>query len=221
MAEPSVETAAPLVPRDPSLPSLQQAAAGCRACDLWTKGTQTVFGEGRAGVDLMLIGEQPGDEEDIAGRPFVGPAGRLLDRALGDAGIDRQKAYVTNAVKHFNWPGSRGKRRIHKTPNYREVVACKPWLEAEISVVRPRLLVAMGATAAASLLGREFRLSLHRGQVLDSPLGPVLVTVHPSSVLRAQDDAARRLQMAAFVEDLKQALPALASRPPRDGASGH
>lgn len=208
MAQRPDDTAAHLVPADPTLPSLQQAAAGCRACDLWTKGTQTVFGEGGTEVDLMLIGEQPGDEEDTAGRPFVGPAGRLLDRALRDAGIDRRQTYVTNAVKHFNWQGTRGKRRIHKTPNYREVIACKSWLEAEVRVVRPRLLVALGATAAASLLGREFRISLHRGQVVDSPLGPVLVTVHPSSVLRAQDDAARHLQMAAFVEDLKQAAPA-------------
>ena len=156
------ETAAPLVPPRPSLPSLREAAAGCRACPLWRTGEQTVFGEGRAGARAMLVGEQPGDREDVEGRPFVGPAGRLLDEALEEAGIDRSLAYVTNVVKHFKWT-PRGKRRIHQKPNWGEIAACRPWLDAELAVVRPAVLVCLGATAAQALLGRQFRVTRQRG----------------------------------------------------------
>jgi DNA polymerase len=203
-------TAAPLVPSSGSLAETRRAAAACRACDLWRIATQTVFGEGVKEAELMLIGEQPGDKEDRAGRPFVGPAGQLLDAALADAGIDRKKAYVTNAVKHFK-SEERGKRRIHKSPNRAEVAACLPWLEAEIDIIKPKLLVALGATAAKALLGPDFRVTRSRGQVLDSPLGPpILATVHPSSILRAPDDEARHAERAAFVADLKKAARFLA-----------
>src|SRR5687768_1246724 len=177
----AVETAAPLVPSSPTLPELRRAAADCRACPLWQTGTQTVFGEGAAEARVLLVGEQPGDREDLEGRPFVGPAGRLLDEGLADAEIDRRLAYVTNAVKHFKWVG-RGKRRIHQKPNAAEVAACHPWLEAELEVVRPDVLVCLGATAAQALLGRGFRVTRQRGRPLESPLAPVAVaTVHPSS----------------------------------------
>src|SRR5581483_9792584 len=179
-------TAEPFLPQDGgSLPALREASKGCRGCDLFERGTQTVFGEGTSEAEVMLVGEQPGDYEDRQGRPFVGPAGQLLDRALTEAGIDRQKVYVTNAVKHFKWE-PRGKRRIHQKPNAREIQACKPWLEAEISTVRPRVIVALGATAAQSLFGNQFRVSRQRGQLISSPLAPsALATVHPSSILRA------------------------------------
>jgi DNA polymerase len=195
-------TAAERVPANPTLPSLREAAAGCRACDLWERGTQTVFGEGAAGSRLMLVGEQPGDSEDREGHPFVGPAGRVLDEALERAGIDRSTVYVTNAVKHFNWE-ARGKRRIHKRPNAEEIGACRPWLEAEMAVVQPEIVVCLGATAAQALLGRDFKVTRQRGQFVESLLGPVLTaTVHPSSILRAPDEAARTEQMQAFVDDL-------------------
>jgi DNA polymerase len=195
-------TAAERVPAHPTLPSLREAAAGCRACDLWERGTQTVFGEGAAGSRLLLVGEQPGDSEDREGHPFVGPAGRVLDEALEAAGIDRSTVYVTNAVKHFKFE-ARGKRRIHKRPNAEEIGACRPWLEAEIAVVQPEIVVCLGATAAQALLGREFKVTRQRGQFVESLLGPVLTaTVHPSSILRAPDEAARREQMQAFVDDL-------------------
>ena len=195
-------TAAELVPDRPTLPTLREAAAGCRACDLWEKGTQTVFGEGAAGSRLMLVGEQPGDSEDREGHPFVGPAGRVLDEALEAAGIDRSTVYVTNAVKHFKWE-ARGKRRIHKRPNAEEIGACRPWLEAEIAVVQPEIVVCLGATAAQALLGRDFKVTRQRGQFVESLLGPVFTaTVHPSSILRAPDEAARKEQMQAFVDDL-------------------
>jgi uracil-DNA glycosylase len=194
-------TAAELVPPRPTLPALRAAAADCRACPLWKSGTQTVFGEGLKKADLMLVGEQPGDKEDLAGKPFVGPAGRLLDRALGEAGIDRGNAYVTNVVKHFKWE-ARGKRRIHKKPNLNEITACRPWLEAEISVVRPRALVCLGATAAQALLGKQFRVTHERGRFVDSELAEyVTATVHPSSILRAHDDERER-EIAALVADL-------------------
>ena len=161
------------------------------------------LGEGAARARVMLVGEQPGDREDLAGRPFVGPAGRLLDEALAEAGIDRSRAYVTNAVKHFKWQG-RGKRRIHQKPTWSESVACRPWLEAELAAVRPRVVVALGATAAQSLLGKEFRVTRQRGELLDSPLAEhVVATVHPSSILRQRDDEARRAELAAFVDDLR------------------
>jgi len=196
------ETAAPLVPARPSLTKLRGAAAGCKACPLWKTGTQTVFGEGSPMAKVMFVGEQPGDQEDKAGKPFVGPAGRLLDQAMEQAGIDRSLAYVTNVVKHFKWQ-ARGKRRIHKKPNWSEIAACHPWLEAELAVVKPRVLVCLGATAAQALLGRQFRVTRQRGEPVDSELAPVvLATVHPSSILRA-DQEDREAELAAFVSDLK------------------
>jgi DNA polymerase len=196
------ETAAPLIPPRPSLKNLRDAAAGCKACPLWKTGTQTVFGEGAAKAEVMFVGEQPGDQEDRAGKPFVGPAGKLLDKAMDEAGIDRSLAYVTNVVKHFKWKG-RGKRRIHQKPNWSEIAACRPWLDAELAVVKPRVLVCLGATAAQALLGRQFRVSRQRGEPVESELAPVvLATVHPSSILRA-DDEDREAEFAAFVSDLK------------------
>jgi uracil-DNA glycosylase family protein len=207
-------TAAPLVPADGGLAAIREAARGCRACPLWERGTQTVFGEGPRVAEVMLVGEQPGNEEDLAGHPFVGPAGRILDRALAAAGIDRQRVYVTNAVKHFKWE-ARGKRRIHQKPNAREVRACRPWLDAEIRAVRPRAVVCLGATAAQALLGREFRVTQRRGELLATSLAPILLaTVHPSSILRAPDDVARRTEMARLVEDLERLAEALRSQPP-------
>ena len=203
-------TAAPLVPDRPTVASLREAAAGCTACDLYKLGTQTVFGEGAKGSEVMVVGEQPGDQEDRAGRPFVGPAGRVLDEAMVEAGIDRRKAYVTNAVKHFKWQ-ARGKRRIHQKPNAFEQAACRPWLEAELTVVRPRVLVLLGATAAQSLLGSSFRVTKMRGMPVESELAPtVLATVHPSSILRAPDEEARRQAMQDFVADLRVVANALA-----------
>jgi DNA polymerase len=207
-------TAAGLVPERPTLPSLRHAAARCRACPLWERGTQTVFGEGPPGAEVLFVGEQPGHEEDLSGHPFVGPAGRLLDRALGDAGLDRRSVYVTNAVKHFKWE-PRGKRRIHQKPTAGEVRACRPWLEAEIRVVRPRAVVCLGATAAQDLLGRDFRVTEHRGEVLATGLAPiVMATVHPSSILRAPDDQTRRAELARFAEDLERLAEALRAPPP-------
>ncbi len=196
-------TAAEYVPERLALPTLREAVQDCRGCRLYANATQAVFGEGAARARVMLVGEQPGDREDLAGRPFVGPAGRLLDEALAEAGIDRSRAYVTNAVKHFKWQG-RGKRRIHQKPTWSESVACRPWLEAELAAVRPRVVVALGATAAQSLLGKEFRVTRQRGELLDSPLAEhVVATVHPSSILRQRDDEARRAELAAFVDDLR------------------
>ena len=198
------------MPERPSLPRLRDAAAGCRACGLWRLGTQTVFGAGRTRAEVMLVGEQPGDQEDRAGAPFVGPAGKLLDRALEEAGIDRTDAYVTNAVKHFKWKAGRGKQRLHQKPDAAEVRACRPWLEAELAVVRPKLLVLMGATAAQSLLGPSFRVTRERGRLLESDLAPlVTATIHPSAILRA-DPAERDDAMAALVDDLRGAHQALA-----------
>jgi uracil-DNA glycosylase len=195
-------TAAPLVPARPTLPKLREAAAGCKACPLWKTGTQTVFGEGLAKAEVMFVGEQPGDREDLEGRPFVGPAGRLLDEALAAAGIDRSLAYVTNAVKHFKWT-PRGKRRIHQKPSWSEIAACRPWLDAELAVVKPRVLVPMGATAAQALLGRQFRVTRDRGKPVDSELAPVVIaTIHPSAILRA-DEADRDREYKALVDDLR------------------
>jgi uracil-DNA glycosylase family protein len=197
-------TAESLVPETRSLEEIRAAAAGCKACELWKLGTQTVFGEGVAGATAMFVGEQPGNDEDMAGRPFVGPAGRLFDEALAEAGIDRAQTYVTNAVKHFKWE-PRGKRRIHQKPNAAEMAACRPWLEAEISLVKPKVIVALGATAAQTLLGRGFRVTKQRGVPVESPLAPyVLATVHPSSVLRAPDEEARREAMRDLVADLRE-----------------
>lgn len=191
------------LPQKHDLQSLRDAAEGCRGCDLWENATQTVFGEGAQKSTAMFVGEQPGDREDIEGKPFVGPAGRVLDEALAEAGIERSRVYVTNAVKHFRWV-RRGKRRLHEKPNNQQVHACRPWLEAEIESVRPRLLVLMGATAAQSLLGPTFRVTQHRGKVVPTALGvPAVATVHPSSILRSPDDASRAQAMAAFVTDMR------------------
>ena len=204
-------SAADFLPANPTLDSLREAAEGCRGCDLYRNATQTVFGEGTTRAEVMLVGEQPGDREDLEGRPFVGPAGKLLDGALEDAGIDRAKVYVTNAVKHFKWtPAPRGKRRIHKKPGAEEIRACRPWLDGEIGMVKPRVIVALGATAAQALMGRDFRLTQHRGELLESDVGPlVAATVHPSSILRAPDDRARREAMDAFVRDLAAVATAI------------
>jgi uracil-DNA glycosylase family protein len=197
-----------------SLDELRRRAAECRACDLWARATQTVFGEGRKHAPLMLVGEQPGNEEDLAGRPFVGPAGKLLERALTEAGIERPAAYVTNVVKHFSWE-PRGRWRIHKKPNGREIAACRPWLDREIALVQPRVLVCLGATAAQALLGSQFRVSRDRGRFVPSSLAPhVLATVHPSSILRAADEAGRQAAFEQFVDDLRVAAGALAGDEP-------
>jgi DNA polymerase len=194
-----------------SLGSLRDAAAGCQACHLHRNATQTVFGEGPSKAGVMLVGEQPGDAEDVAGHPFVGPAGQLLDRALVEAGIDRARVYVTNVVKHFKWE-PRGKRRIHAKPDVVEITACLPWLQAELEVVKPRIVVCLGATAAQALLGRKFKVTQQRGQFVPSELAPlVTATVHPSSILRAPDDETRRAERARFVEDLKKVAKALAA----------
>ena len=199
-----------LLPERPTLEGVRAVAAGCKACDLYKRGTQTVFGEGPKRAEIMLVGEQPGDAEDLAGHPFVGPAGKLLDRALTEAGIDRNVVYVTNVVKHFKWE-PRGKRRIHAKPNAGEISACRPWLETEIALLRPRVLICLGATAAQALLGKRFRVSKQRGEFVESSLAPlVTATVHPSSILRAPDDEARRTEMGQFVADLKRVASALA-----------
>ena len=197
-------TAVPFLPATITISKLRSAAANCRGCDLWKRATQTVFGEGAASVSVMLVGEQPGDKEDLAGQPFVGPAGKLLDEALTVAGLDKSKVYITNAVKHFSWaPDQRGKRRIHKKPRYSEVQACRPWLEAEVSATHPRIIICLGATAAQALLGKEFSVMRQRGKFVPSPLAPrVMATVHPSSILRARDDQSRREQKQAFIRDL-------------------
>jgi uracil-DNA glycosylase len=192
-----------LIPERPTLAKVREASKGCRACRLWRNATQTVFGEGSTTAGVMMVGEQPGDREDLAGKPFVGPAGKLLDRALDQAGIDRRKVYVTNVVKHFKFE-PRGKRRIHKKPNAEEIAACRPWLDTEIHLVKPSILVCLGATAAQALLGRTFRVTQHRGEFVDSDLAPlVTATVHPSSILRAPDEAARDAEYERFVQDLR------------------
>jgi len=187
-----------------TLPAFREAAADCQACDLYKRGTQTVFGAGTRQAEVLFVGEQPGNDEDLEGEPFVGPAGKLLDKALEGAGIDRQKAYVTNLVKHFKWE-PRGKRRIHKKPNAVETAACRPWLDAEIAALKPQVIVCLGATAAQALLGRGFRVTQQRGELMKSSLAPfILATVHPSSILRAPDDETRQSEMQRFIEDLKQ-----------------
>jgi len=195
--------------------SLRAEAALCRACPLWEHATQTVFGEGPAAARMLFVGEQPGDVEDREGRPFVGPAGRVFDEAIGEAGIDRGDVYVTNAVKHFKWK-ARGKRRIHQKPNAAEIAACRPWLDGELAAVSPQVLVVLGATAAQALLGRSFRVTRERGVAVESDLAPhVLATVHPSSILRAPDEAARRDAYGAFVADLRAAARFLRAGEPR------
>lgn len=201
-------SAADFLPDDQSLPKLREAAAGCRGCHLWELGTQTVFGEGSREAAVMFVGEQPGDQEDRAGRPFVGPAGRVFDDALVEAGIDRASTYVTNAVKHFKWQ-ARGKRRIHQKPNWTEMTACRPWLEAELAAVEPRILVLLGATAAQTPLGRQFRVTQWRGKLIESELAElVTATVHPSSILRGEPEE-REANFGAFVSDLRIVAAAL------------
>jgi DNA polymerase len=191
------------LPERKALPALREAVQGCRGCDLYKNATQAVFGEGARRAEVLFVGEQPGDKEDIAGRPFVGPAGQLFDKALEEAGIDRTQTYVTNAVKHFKWK-ARGKRRIHQKPTWSEVTACRPWLEAELEAVRPRVVVCLGATSAQSLLGRDFRVTQHRGELLESDIAEhVTATVHPSSILRQRDEGSRHAELAAFVDDLR------------------
>ena len=202
-------SALPLIPDRPTLPRLREAARSCRACPLWKRGTQTVFGEGSRDSLVVLVGEQPGDREDIEGRPFVGPAGKLLDACLEEAGIDRSKAYVTNVVKHFKWE-PRGKKRIHQKPNAAEIAACRPWLDAEIALVRPNVVVCLGATAAQALLGASFRVTKSRGAFIPSELAPfVTATVHPSSILRSPDEATRQSETRAFIRDLRKVAAAL------------
>ena len=204
-------SATDFLPTDRTLPALREAAKGCRGCHLWQRGTQTVFGDGPSShVRAMLVGEQPGNEEDLAGAPFVGPAGRILDRALDEAGIDRRHVYVTNVVKHFKWE-AKGKRRIHAKPGQLEISACLPWLEAELDVVKPAALVCLGATAAQALLGSKFRVTRQRGEWISARWAPrVMATIHPSAILRAPDEEARHAEMERFVADLallRDALP--------------
>jgi uracil-DNA glycosylase family protein len=203
-------SAAELASGHRSFDELREAAAGCQACDLWKLGTQTVFGEGTSTAELMLVGEQPGDKEDLAGRPFVGPAGRLLDEALEEAGIDRRLVYVTNVVKHFKWK-ARGKRRIHDKPSWSEIAACRPWLEAELAAVEPNVLVLLGASAAQSLLGRSFRVTRSRGEILEGTgIAPyVMATIHPSAVLRAPDAETREREQRELAKDLAGVAPLL------------
>ncbi|MFL5679233.1 MAG: UdgX family uracil-DNA binding protein [Chloroflexota bacterium] len=199
--------------RNVDLDVVREVAAGCRACDLWANATQTVFGEGRARVPLMLLGEQPGDKEDLAGHPFVGPAGQMLDRALEEAGIDRERVFVTNVVKHFKWRPS-GKRRLHERPNPAEIRACRPWLDLELDLVRPDVLVMLGATAAQAILGRDFRVSERHGELLPpiAPSGPqLLATYHPSSILRSRSNEEREAGLRMLVEDLAAARAAIAA----------
>ncbi|HEX5047065.1 MAG TPA: UdgX family uracil-DNA binding protein [Gammaproteobacteria bacterium] len=204
-------SAAQFLPEEHSLAAARRAAAGCRGCSLWRAATQTVFGAGKSSAPLMLVGETPGDQEDLAGKPFVGPAGRLLDQALAAARIDRSSAYVTNVVKHFKWE-PRGKRRLHRRPDVAEVNACMPWLEREIEIVQPRVVVCLGATAGRALLGRDFLVTRDRGRIVPSPFAPrVLATIHPSALLRLPDSLERTAGMEAFIEDLRIAGRALAS----------
>src|SRR6266446_6033201 len=203
------EFARPARPPDTmSWSAMREAAKECEACHLYKRATQTVFGEGPKSATIMLVGEQPGDYEDVAGKPFVGPAGKIMDQALEEAGIERSQVYVTNAVKHFKWE-PRGKRRIHQKPNSREIAACRPWLEAELRLVKPKLLVCLGATAAQAVFGPSFRVTRERGKVLSSKLAPkVVATVHPSALLRQPDEISRGREYARFVVDLRVALKA-------------
>ena len=209
MAAPEPNDATPFLPERTSLKALREASAGCRGCHLWRPATQTVFGEGLTRARVMLVGEQPGDKEDLAGKPFVGPAGRELDRGLEAAGIARDEAYVTNVVKHFKFE-ERGRRRIHQTPKRFEIEACRPWLVEELRVVKPQALVLLGASAAKALLGRSFRVTRHRGELLDSELAPIVsATIHPSAILRQRDEASRAAEREAFAEDLRVVAAAL------------
>ena len=202
--------ATPFLPEKRTLAALREAAAGCRGCHLWRPATQTVFGEGLKRSRLMFVGEQPGDKEDLTGKPFVGPAGKEFDRGLQAAGIARGEAYLTNVVKHFKFE-ERGRRRIHQTPKRFEIEACKPWLDEELRVVAPEALVFLGATAAKAVFGASFRVTQHRGELLDSDLAPIVcATIHPSSILRQRDDDSRQAERKAFAEDLRVVAQALA-----------
>lgn len=214
-AKESFTTAAPFVPERATLGKLRHAAAGCQGCDLWKQATQTVFGEGPEHASVMLIGEQPGDREDIEGHPFVGPAGRVLDQALAQIGLDRTQVYVTNIVKHFRWEGAaRGKKRIHKKPRASQINACRPWFDAEMKVVHPRVVVCLGATAAQALLGAKFSVLRERGKLLPYSGGSrIMATVHPSSILRAPDSATRHAEMDRFVADLRKIMPLVREQP--------
>lgn len=197
-------SAAAFIPPKPTLGTVREASRDCRGCDLWKRATQTVFGEGRRTARVVFVGEQPGDQEDFAGKPFVGPAGRLLDQALEQAGIDRRDVYVTNVVKHFKWE-PRGKRRILQKPNSAEIQACRPWLDVELALIKPQLVVCLGATAAQALLGKSFKVTRRRGEIIEGVIeAAITATVHPSSILRAPDDETRRRELAGFVEDLKR-----------------
>jgi uracil-DNA glycosylase len=199
----------PLMGHAPSIEELRKAAKSCRNCHLYKNATQTVFGAGAQNAKVMLVGEQPGDQEDIQGQPFVGPAGRLLDEALVEAGIDRSTTYVTNAVKHFKWE-PRGKRRIHQKPNSIEIAACRPWIDGEIAALKPEVIICLGATAAQALISRDFRVTKHRGQWVESQLAPhVMATIHPSAILRAPDEQSRHEEMRRFIADLKFAAKAI------------
>jgi uracil-DNA glycosylase len=203
-ANPPEDRAQKKIASTATLQGLAKIAKDCKACDLWKRGTQTVFGEGKSDSTVMFVGEVPGDQEDLAGKPFVGPAGMLLNKALVEAGIDRSKAYVTNAVKHFNWK-PRGKRRIHKKPSHAEIAACRPWLNAEIARLQPKVIVCLGATAAQALLGKDFRVTRHRGEFIESSLAQyITATVHPSAILRSPDEQTRHEEMNRFVADLKK-----------------
>ena len=213
------ESGYPKIANPQSLRSVAEASKECRGCDLWSRATQTVFGEGPRTAKVLFVGEQPGDKEDLAGHPFVGPAGRVLDEALGEAGIDRKRVFVTNAVKHFKWRAS-GKRRLHERPNSAEITACRVWLELELRLVKPDIVVALGATAAQALLGRAFRVTKDRGRLVESPLAArVVATVHPSSILRAPDEESRRAEMRAFVRDLRT-VAKLMSDPTTENSAG-
>ena len=193
---------ADFLPARKTLPSLRAAVQDCKGCDLWKRGTQAVFGEGRVGAEVMMVGEQPGDQEDLQGRPFVGPAGRVLDKALEAAGIARDDVYVTNVVKHFKWE-PRGKRRIHKKPSGMQIAACRPWFDEEVKAVKPKVIVCLGATAAQALIGRDFKVTKSRGKLISTAETPIIATVHPSSILRAPDEDSRHAEMARFVDDLR------------------
>jgi len=202
--DPNPRSALEFLPSRQDLSSLGAAAKECRACDLYRQATQVVFGEGHAHATIFMVGEQPGDREDVEGKPFVGPAGKLLDKCLESAGVDRGKVYITNAVKHFKWE-PRGKIRLHKKPSSLEIAACRPWLDREIAAVRPRIIVCLGATAAQDLLGSDFRLTKHRGEVFPTPNGPITATIHPSAILRMPDPDAKEAEIASLVRDLKAA----------------
>jgi uracil-DNA glycosylase family protein len=209
----STGTAADLIPERLTLPRLREAAAGCRACPLWKSGTQTVFGAGPAKARVMFVGEQPGDQEDRKGKPFVGPAGRVFDGALDEVGIERSDSYVTNVVKHFKWTQGRGKRRLHQRPNAEEIRACRPWLESELAVVKPEILVALGAIAAKALYGSKYRVTKDRGEFFESELAPLATgTVHPASLLRIDEEEERRFAIAEFTADLAKVAERLNGR---------